>query len=186
MKLTDDKVEFLKSMNYGQDQIADIERIAGTLSKARKQAGTVVKEVTQTEPETPATEEVTTTTTTEDTTAVVETPAFDKDALLKELADGLAEVLKPVSEAIVELRAQQKALDAKLDTALTKQLQATTPKLSFGELLSKQLMGTPEAAIDGRTALGSAAPTPTEQKNVPQPTGIPFVNNILAKQMGNQ
>lgn len=176
MVISTEKREFLVGLGYSTDQLGKIEEIATKLEKSRKAKGTLVREVTE-----PVVDEVPVVTQSQGNSSL---PLLDKDVLMKELVDGLLVVLKPMQDAIVELKANQLVLQDTLETNLTKQLVATTPKLSLGELLMKGL-GDQSRAVDGRTALGKSQPSetvlpPTSEQGL---TGIPFLNGILSKQM---
>lgn len=186
MAIPKEKLDYLGSLGYTPEQISDIAAQADALTKARSTKGTLVRESTEPEKEVTATATEEVVTETESVQTDPEATSFDKASLLKELTDGLVTVLKPMQEAITALQTENAQLKQALETRLTKELAQTTPKISFGELLSKQLFGTTEAQIDGRSVLAKSAPQETLQKqNSGNITGVPFINNIISKQVAN-
>lgn len=196
MNIPKEKQEYLLKLGYSESQLGEISQIAETLQKSRAAKGTLIKEVTdEADGVHPIAKEVAAETVAEPAkvevaapVAVASTPietAFDKDSLFKELASELGVILKPMQESIQALQAENAQLKQALEVRLTKELTQVTPKLSLSELLNKQLHGTSEAVVDGRTQLAKSEPVQAKT-STPNFTGVPFINSIMAKQVAGQ
>ena len=186
MDIPKEKVEFLTDLGFAPDKIEQIKGIAARLNKSRKESGTLVREVTAPDAASEPVAAISAAPSVEEEQPAAQTSvteSFDREALLKELSDGLVPVLQPLVEAVQALVARQDALEAQVNDKLVKQLSEVTPKLSFGELLRKGLTSDTTALVDGRTNLGQAAPTPTPQPKAQTVTGVPFLDNMLARQI---
>lgn len=175
MKIPENKKEFLQRMGLSDQDLANIESTADKLQLKRSATGVLVREdgaSEETEPVQPVA------TQTNQATQPVGI-AIDEN-LLREIADGVSLVLKPLQDQIATLTAKVQALE---EGNLVRETAKVTPKLSFGDLLQRQLHGTSEAQLDPRTkaTLLRSSPEPT---NVPKLTGVPFIDGILAKQGG--
>ena len=163
--LSPEKRDYLAKAGLDAATIAAVESNLANQAKAASEAGIESKE-------------------TEQAPAATEQPAY---VTANEVAEVLASMLKPLTDAVngiqVSLGAVQaevKALKESDESKVTAKA-AGTPRASLAELISMNLIGTKEAQLDGRTALGKAAPRSAAE---PEITGVPLIDGLIRRSQG--
>lgn len=150
MALRDEQKEHLRKAGLTDERITQLETELGNMGKAAQDAGIESKE---TETETPAAEVQT------------ETPAY---ATEQGVADAIAAVTVPITEALQAIQAQLAGVDAEIkalkasDEAKIAKAAEATPRASLQDLIAQSIIGNKDAQVDGRTALAKAGPKQAE------------------------
>ncbi len=165
--LSPEKRDYLAKAGLDAATIAAVEANLATQAKAANEAGIESKD-TSTSTEQP----------------VPEQPAY---VTANEVAEVLASMLKPLTDAvngiqasIVTVQAEVKALKES-DESKVMAKAAGTSRASLAELISMNLIGTKETQLDGRTALGKAAPRSAAE---PEITGVPLIDGLIRRSQG--
>lgn len=106
-----------------------------------------------------------------------------------EVANAVADSLKPIMEALSALTTVQAAMvdDVKAlkeaDESKIAKATAAAPRASLQELIAQNIIGNPTAVVDGRTALAKAGPKQAEAE-VTGYTASPLLNKFMQQSIG--
>ena len=176
MALSPEKRNYLAQVGLDNEQINAIESNLAAKGKAAQDAGIEAKEADAPISETPA---------------AVETPVADAPqyATVQEVADTIAGIMKPVTDALTAINAQlanvnadMKALKEADESKIAKAASAA-PRASLQELIAANIIGSSAAQIDGRTALAKAGPKEAQSQS--QITGVPFLDSLIHQAQGS-
>lgn len=171
MGLSPEKRKYLEQVNLPESVIAELEATLASKKEAANDAGLESKETTPAEPtaETPA-----------------ETPTQPAYVTAQEVADAMAGVIAPFTEALTAVTSQLAAMQAEVkalkqsDEEKIAEKSSATPRASLQALLAHSIGGMAEAQIDGRTTLAKAGPkqAPQEAEAV---TGMTYIDKLIAQ-----
>lgn len=195
MPIPDEKKEYLRTLGYSDDLIAQIEGGLQKTASALDQAGVESKEATEAEPEEPEMSE--------DETEEPDTDEFEDEAeeteddkeisLKKEIAEVISNALAPMiqvlnaqseslakqAEEIASLRKDMSDLQA-TDAEKIAGLKENTPTRSLNEMIGANLFGA-SSRVDGRSKLANDGPKEKEREE-PSITNISFLDGLIRKQ----
>lgn len=99
----------------------------------------------------------------------------------------VAEGFQVLGEAIAGFREQFAELQTSIDDKVGKSVEKTiesTPRASLKEIAALSVIGKKETQVDGRSAEAKDGPEETEAREIKSRTGIPFVDELLANEAG--
>ena len=167
--LSPEKRDYLAKAGLDDATIAAVEANLATQAKAAKDAGIESKD---------------TSTSSVSTEQSTEQPAY---VTANEVAEVLASMLKPLTDAVNGIQASLGAVQAEVkalkesDESKVTAKAAGTPRASLAELIAMNIVGTKETQLDGRTALAKAGPRNAAE---PEITGVPLIDGLIRRSQG--
>lgn len=169
MGIPDQKKHYLRKVGLTDDDIGRIEADIEGKSKVAEEAGLDSKEA-------PPPEEVQ-----KDVETPVAEPLAQPYATREEVATAIVEAVRPLADALATLTGAITTM-AKSDEERIATKAADTPALSIAALITKQMsaIGKDEARVTV-DEMRLAKDKPLETESHPSTTGIPFIDQMLAK-----
>lgn len=166
MAFSPEKRQYLVQAGLSDGAIKELESNLANKAQAAIDAGLERKETTEAQTDAPpATEQP------------AEQPAY---VTAQEVADAMAESLKPIMAALAGIGAELKSLKED-DSAKIAKAAAATPRASLQELIAQSIVGNPAAVVDGRTSLAKAAGPKQAAVEAEGITGVSHIDKMIQR-----
>ena len=181
MALTAEKKAHLQKVGLADSSITELEASLAAKAQGARDAGIEEKDATPEPASTDADAAKEEATTDEPVVEAQPVPGLTAEDIAGVFSDALAPVLQAVSDLqsrMGGIESEVKELKVSDDEKVAKAAQMT-PAASLQALIAQNILGSPDAQLDGRSALAKSKPkeaaAPTNQV-----TGVSFVDNLIA------